>query len=205
LKKWIIGGFALLVVIAAVSGSSSSKSSSSSSSDDSAAKAQTADSGSKSEKKQSCGIKATDDCTPHVAENGKVRVDALNWQVKSVKTADHIGNMEYGLGEKADGVFVVVDLKVHSAKDESVTLTDNVFQLEVNGKTYDSDNEGTAAAVGAGEDPFFLEDIGPDATSNGKVVFDLPKSALNKKVEMRFNELGFGSTHGYINLASLSA
>jgi hypothetical protein len=50
-----------------------------------------------------------------------------------------------------------------------------------------------------------LEDIGPDATSNGKVVFDVPKSALNKKVEMRFNELGFGSTHGYIKLSSLSA
>ena len=46
--------------------------------------------------------------------------------------------MTYGLGEKADGVFVVVDLKVRSAKDESVTLTDNAFQLEVNGKTYEA-------------------------------------------------------------------
>jgi hypothetical protein len=111
--------------------------------------------------------------------------------------------MTYGLGEKADGVFVVVDLKIRSAKSESVTLTDNVFQLEVNGKTYDPDTDGTVAAMGAGENPLFLEDIGPDATTRGKVVFDVPKSALKKHPAMRFNELGLGSTHGYIKLPSL--
>jgi hypothetical protein len=203
LKKWIIGGVALLAVIGAVSSGSGSQGSSS---DDSAAKSESGSKSEKrSEKKQSCGTKATDDCTPHVGEHGKVRVDALYWQVKSVKTAEEIGDMTYGLGEKADGVFVVVDLKLLSAKDESVTLTDNVFQLEVNGKTYDSDTEGTVAAVGAGDDPFFLEDVGPDATSTGKVVFDVPNSVLKKNVEMRFNELGFGTTHGYIKLSSLAA
>jgi len=142
-----------------------------------------------------CGNRATDDCTPKVAENGKVRVDALYWQVRSVKTAASIGDMEYGLGEKADGVFVVIDLKVRSAKSESVTLTDNAFQLEVGGKTYDTDSEGTIAAIGSGEDPLFFEDIGPDASLTGRVVFDVPPKTLRKTVLMRFNELGFGDTH----------
>jgi hypothetical protein len=204
LKNWIIGGAVLLVMAVATTGCASVETSKS----DSAPKSGSSDSGSKSEKKsdkQSCGTKATDDCTPRVGQKGTVRVDALYWQVKSVKTAKQIGDMTYGLGKKADGVFVVVDLKVRSAKSESVTLTDDAFQLEVNGKTYDSDTDGTVAAVGAGENPFFLEDIGPDATTRGKVVFDVPKSVLKKKVAMRFNELGFGTTHGYITLSSLSA
>jgi hypothetical protein len=104
---------------------------------------------------------------------------------------------------EADGVFVVVDLKVRSDKDESVTLTDNAFQLEVGGNTYDTDSDGTVAAIGAGDDPFFLEDIGPDATLEGQVVFDVPPAALKKKPEMRFNELGFGSSHAYVALPPL--
>jgi hypothetical protein len=51
----------------------------------------------------------------------------------------------------------------------------------------------------------FLEDIGPEAMSNGKVVCGVPQSALSKNVAMRFNELGFDTTHGCIKLSSLSA
>ena len=47
-------------------------------------------------------------------------LDALYWQVNSATARKSIGEMTYGLGEKADGVFVVVDLKVRSAKSESV-------------------------------------------------------------------------------------
>ena len=93
--------------------------------------------------------------------------------------------MTYGLGEKADGVFVVVDLKVRSAKSESVTLTDNVFQLEVDGKTYDPDSDGTVAAVGAGETRRAAATGPMSSRKNG------------------FNELGFGTTHAYIELPKI--
>lgn len=108
----------------------------------------------------------------------------------SASTAAAIGDQQYGLGEKADGRFVVVSLSVHSDRDESATLTDNAFQLEVGGNKYDTDSDGTIAAIGSGEQPFFLEDIGPGADVNGKVVFDVPLSVIGKKIEMRFNELG---------------
>jgi hypothetical protein len=199
--KRIIGGIVLLAVVGVSAGCSSSNTA-----DEGApAKGGGTPKAEKSEKKRSCGSRATDDCTPRVGQKSRVRVDALYWQVKSAKTATTIGDMTYGLGEKADGVFVVVDLRVKSAKSESVTLTDNVFQLEIGGKTYDTDSDGTIAAVGAGENPFFLEDIGPDATTRGKVVFDVPKRALKKNVLMRFNELGFGTTHAYVKLSSLGS
>lgn len=153
---------------------------------------------------KSCGKVATDECTPHVGFGGSVRVDALIWKVRSVRTATTLGDQQYGLGAKADGRFVIVTLAVHSDKDESATLSGDSVQLEIGGNTYDTDSDGTVAAVGAGEDPFFLEDIGPDADISGKVVFDVPPRVLSRKVEMRFNELGFGSTHGYIRLPDSS-
>lgn len=195
MRKLIPGGLALLATVL-LAGCSVEE--------DSGSSEKAATGGGGSAEGAGCGNRATDDCTPKVQENGKVRVDALYWQVKSVKTVGSIGDMEYGLGENADGVFVVVDLKVRSAKSESVTLTDNVFQLEVDGKTYDTDSEGTVAAMGSGEDPLFFEDIGPDSSLTGKIVFDVPRKVLREDVLMRFNELGLGETHAYIRLSSLN-
>lgn len=152
----------------------------------------------------SCGKKATDECTPHVGFGGSVRVDALIWKVTNVRVSETLGDQTYGLGEKADGRFVVVSLHVHSDKNESATFSSDIAKLETGGNTYDTDTDGTVAAMGAGEQPFFLEDIGPDADVNGKVVFDVPEKVLQRKVEIRFNEIGFGSTHGYIRLPSSS-
>lgn len=152
----------------------------------------------------SCGTKATDGCAPTVGPDGTVRVDALEWDVRDVDARKTIGDRSYGLGAKADGVFVVVKLHVHSHRDQSATLTDNVFQLETpEGNTYDPSTEGTTAAMGAGEQPFFLQDIGPDADHIGKVVFDVPPTKLGG-LKMRFNEIGLGPTHGYIRLPALS-
>lgn len=152
----------------------------------------------------SCGTRATDDCTPRVGPTGHVRVDALTWRVTSVRTAKTIGDQQYGLGAKASGRFVIVKLHVDSSKNESATLTDDVVHLETNGNTYDADNDGTVAAMGSGEQPFFLDTIGPDSDRTGTVVFDVPRKVLRGDVQVRFNELGFGSTHGFIKLASTS-
>ena len=79
------------------------------------------------------------------------------------------------------------------------------MQLETaDGNTYGADTDGTVAAIGNGDDPLWFDDIGPDATMDSKVVFDLPSSALKKRLSVRFNELGFGTTHGYIRLPRLS-
>jgi hypothetical protein len=154
---------------------------------------------------KSCGTKATEDCTPHVAKSGTVRVDALLWHVRSARTVKTIGDQTYGLDAKATGRFVVVKLKVHSDRNESAQLSDNVIKLEIDGNTYDPDNDGTVAVMGAGGDqPFFLDTIGPDSDRNGTVVFDVPTSKLSHKIEVRFGELGFGETHGYIRLPGKS-
>jgi hypothetical protein len=152
-----------------------------------------------------CGTTATDDCTPRVGPKGRVRVDALLWRVTGVSTAETIGDLTYGLGEKANGVYVIVNVEVTSRKNESATLSDESIVLEAGQNSYSADSDGTIAALGEGEDPLFFDDISPDATLNSKVVFDVPSNVLNKKVFVRFNELGFGSTHGFIRLPRPSA
>jgi opacity protein-like surface antigen len=149
-----------------------------------------------------CGVTATDDCTPKVGPRGKVRVDALTYRLVSASRSSTIGDPNV-FGEKANGVYVILTIKVKSNKDESATLTDSVFKLEVNGNTYDPDNAGTVAAVGNGQEPFFLETIGPDSSLQGKVVFDVPKRVLRRGPLVRIGELGFGSTHAYIAIPSL--
>jgi hypothetical protein len=57
--------------------------------------------------------------------------------------------------------------------------------------------------IGTGDELFLLETLGPDSDKSGTVVFDIPKSKLGDKLELRFGELGFGETHGYIRLPAL--
>jgi hypothetical protein len=40
---------------------------------------------------------------------------------------------------------------------------------------------------------------------SSKVAFDVPPSALGKRLSIHFNELGFGTTHAFIELPSLEA
>ena len=209
-----MGAVILGVIILAAAGGSTEESkddepakTEQTSSDDSKDKKESDASGGEEESKEEqedCDFKATNDCTPHVDSDGKVRVDALIWRLVSAETAPTIGDMEYGLGEKANGVFVVVKLKVNSTKTESITLSDDVIGLEAKGNTYKPDTDGTVAAIGAGEEPFFLEEVGPGTTLTGTVVFDVPRKVLGQKPELSFGELGFGSTKAYIALPPLT-
>jgi hypothetical protein len=204
--KWTLGIFVALIVIGAVAGDdekddkSKNPTSAAVESSSSFGDSESAD----EEEDGGCGIEATDDCTPEVGPKGKVRVDALVWQIQSAKTAASIGDQTYGLGEEANGVYLIVHLEVTSKKDESVTISEEVVSLVADGgNTYSTDSDGTFAAVGTGQDAFFFEDIGPDSTLEGVVVFDVPKSVLNSKLQLKFGELGFGDTTGYIEVPAV--
>jgi hypothetical protein len=105
----------------------------------------------------------------------------------SAKTSEQLGDTSIGLGEKADGVFVVTRLRVHSTKGETAALSDDTIKLEVpGGATYSADIEGSTAALlssgggGQSEEPFFLRDVQPDTTTTGLVVFDVPPNVLDR-------------------------
>lgn len=194
-KRFIfsIGAVLLVIISAAASGGGGSNSDKNN--------AVPAPGNAKSADDKGCGAKATNDCTPERTFSQRVKVDALNWNIDSVRTSKTLGDQTFGLGEKADGTFVIVKLGVVSDKNKSVTLTDDVVKLKTpNGNTYDADSDGTIAAIGNNENPFLFEDIGPDSRLHGTVVFDVPDTVLASGGKLRFGELGFGSTKGYIDL-----
>lgn len=225
--KWTVGVVIVLIVVGAIAGGSEDDDGSSASSDssnpakesnggssaDSGKAKEVADDegeGSKEstvpEEDDGCGNEATDDCTPHVGSKGSVKVDGLVWKLQSAEAASSIGDPEL-LGEEANGVYVIVHLKVTSTKDETVTITSDVMRLvaEGDGNSYETDSDGTFAAIGDGEDPLFFEDIGPNVSIESVAVFDVPKSLFKAKtLELEFGELGFGSTTGYIALPRLA-
>lgn len=150
------------------------------------------------------GDNASGDNTPHVGPKGSVEVDTLRWKLIKAKTAKTIGDQQYGLGAKANGIYVVADLSVKNNKNESVTLTSEAVSLVAGEKVYTPDSSAEIALVGDGGKTFLLEDLGPGVSLKGTVAFDVAPSVLKQHPELRFNELGFGETHGYIALPKLS-
>lgn len=84
-----------------------------------------------------------------------------------------------------------------------MTLTSEVVSLVAGEKVYTPDNSAEVALVGDGGQTFLLEDLGPGVTLKGTVAFDVAPSVLKQHPELRFNELSFGDTHGYIALPKL--
>jgi hypothetical protein len=209
--KWVVGGVVALVVIAvaANSGDDSTKKSENASGTQ---KAETQNGQSKGDKQNSEANKdpekpnnASDDYTPHVGPKEPVTVDGIVYSMRSVKQRKSIGDPQFGADEQASGMYLIVDITAHSTKGKSATLSDNTFKVTYDGgPEYSADTDGTVAlqlsGADSGSEPFFLTDIQPDGDERGKVVFDVPEAAIGKNLELRVNELGFGSSHGFIRM-----
>lgn len=150
------------------------------------------------------GKNASSGNTPKVGPSGSVEVDTIRWELVKARTAKTIGDQQYGLGSKANGIYVIVDLRATNNKNESVTLTSEAVNLVVGEKTYSSDTNAEIALSGSGGNTFLFEDLDPGVTLKGSTAFDVDPSVLQHHSELRFNELGFGETHGYIALPQLS-
>lgn len=204
--KWVVGGIVGVVIVAAAAGGSST----------STDEKDNAGSGGSAEKPSAAGKakgnedpekpnNATDDHTPRVASNGKITVDGIVYSVTSVDQRKTIGDPTFGAEEQASGTYLVVNVKAHSTKGETATLSDDTFKVTYEGgPEYSADTDGTVALLleggESGSEPFFLTDVQPDSNEKGALVFDVPDAVLGKKLELRVNELGLGSTHGFIRL-----
>lgn len=139
-----------------------------------------------------CVFKATDSCTPHAGSNGRVRVDALIWKVRQ--------SIRSTVPDSSSGL-VGVDLSVRSDRGAEADLAgpqpDAPVSLKVGKYTYTPDDAANAAG-----DPLMGLTIQPGDTLKGSVEFDVPNALLNQPMELQFQELGFGTTKGYIALSN---
>jgi hypothetical protein len=207
-----VGGVVvLLIIISAASGGSSKKDSgatadagTTASSNDSSGDSSTPDESKSPSTGGDPSENASDDNTPSVGPHGSIEVDTLRWSMSKASTSKTIGDQEFGLGAKSNGVFVIAQLSVTNNKTDSVTITSEVINLVAGKDTYKPDSDAEIALIGEGGNTFFLEDIGPGVTAKGTVAFDVAPSVLNEHPQLLFKELGFGETHGYIALPPLS-
>ena len=96
-------------------------------------------------------------------------------RIRCGPTSKTLGDQEYGLGEKANGTFVVVDLKITNRKNETKTFMDNSAKLVTkDGNAYESSTEASMSL----KDDLMLEDIQPDLTTKGSIGYDVPESKV---------------------------
>lgn len=111
----------------------------------------------------------------------KVRDGKFQFTVTKVKTGiAQVGDDTFG--QKAQGQFVFVYLKVKNIGDEPQTLFGDNQTLYIGGKKYSADTE---AGIYLEESKSFIEEINPGNSIDGIVVFDVPKSATSlDKIEL---------------------
>ena len=105
----------------------------------------------------------------------KITNAGTTYRVTNVRTTKTLGDQEYGLGEKANGTFVVVSLELTNNKDETKTFMDNGAKIvTADGSKYEADTDASFEL----KDNLMLEDIQPDLTTKGKIGYDIPESKL---------------------------
>lgn len=126
-----------------------------------------------------------------------VRVGDVEFTVHGVSTSKQVGGT---YGTKAQGTFLLVDVTVTNVGNEAITTDSNFFQLLVGEKTYDADS---SASLYANPDAnFFFEQVNPDLSAKGSVVFDVSDAVIeNPDLLLKVQTGFFGTETGTIKIA----
>ncbi len=117
----------------------------------------------------------------------------MTYKVISAKTAQSVG--ESFLAEKAKGTYLVVELEVTNNSNDSSLVTSSFFKLKQGEKVYEADSVASLVANSAdGNDSFLGEDLNPDLTMKGVVVFDVPEKVAKAKDNLLQAQTGFWGT-----------
>jgi len=120
----------------------------------------------------------------------KVTLKGTTYKVTKVRTAKTVGG-EF-TKETANGKFVIVTITLTNRKDEPATImSENLKLVGGNGKQYTTSDD----ALFAVDDALVFEEIQPDNTEKGQLVYDLPVKAVNGAT-MRVEDLWSDSNAG---------
>ena len=125
-----------------------------------------------------------------------VKVGDVEFTVNGTSTTKNVGG-EYG--QDAQGTFLVADVTVKNVGSESITTDASFFKLVSGEKTFDADS--TAGIYANPNSGFFLEQINPDLSATGKVVFDVSDEVIaNPELLMQVQTGFFGTETGTIKI-----
>ncbi|MFD9626215.1 DUF4352 domain-containing protein [Peribacillus muralis] len=111
-----------------------------------------------------------------------VKVGKFEYLVKGLEETQKISNV---LGDKTtEGKFAIVELSIKNLDKKARMADTTMFKIKTaDGTEYDPDTE-LDMYVNEGGIGFFLEDINPNISKTGKVVFELPAEAKEYNIEV---------------------
>lgn len=114
--------------------------------------------------------------------------------VYKVNSIEEVTTLSSILGDKTTtGKFAVIDLSVTNIDKKARMADTNMFKIKTaDGTEYEADLE-LDMYVNEGDTGFFLQDINPNLSKTGKVVFELPTTATEYNLEV---SSGFGWSGG---------
>ena len=118
----------------------------------------------------------------------KVTLKGTTYKVTKVRTAASVGDSF--MKTDANGQFVLVNVSLTNRKDEPATImSQNLKLIGGNGKQYTTSDDALLSV----DKPLLLEEIQPDNTEKGVLVYDLPRKAV-KGANLRVEDLFSDST-----------
>ena len=121
----------------------------------------------------------------------KLTLKGTTYEVTDVSTESSIGDKSIGFDEQASGIYVIVKLDLTNRKDEPATIIeDNIRLIGGNGKNYSTSDD---AILALDDQSFVFEEIQPDNTESGSLVYDIPESATSG-AKLQVEDLFSGDT-----------
>jgi len=98
--------------------------------------------------------------------------ESIQYEVTNVQTTDSVGSD--AVGEEADGIFLVIELRMKNVGDESLDLSSRPFRVV---DSQDREFETDTAAMAYVENSIVFEQLNPGLEKQGVLVFDVPAGA----------------------------
>ena len=121
----------------------------------------------------------------------KVRDGKFEFVITGISHAKSVGDTADGLGNTAQGRYVILHMKVTNIGSESQTLDDSSqYVFDASGRKFSADTSADIDLGGvSGQNSTWLEDINPGNTVHGRIAFDLP--AGDKAVKAKLHDSAF--------------
>lgn len=180
----IIGLFVLLIVIGALVGGEDNETS------NDKTDAEVKDDGKKDEGKKE-ESKKEEEVTVGVGQ--PLTVGDVTFTVSGVEDKTVLGDQYYSEKPTDGAVYKMIYMNIENKSKEALTVDSSFFNLEVDGAEYSP----TTSTVLI-EEMFFLEQINPNLSKKGTLIFEVPQGAGNMKLHV---QTGFwGTETGVINI-----
>jgi hypothetical protein len=182
-KKWWVWVLAIIIIGGALGGGGEEPTETASTEPKEEVKAETTDTEKKEEPKK--------EPKKAFAVGDEVTVGKITYTVNGVEETETISSV---LGDKTtEGKFAIVDLAIKNGDKEARFIDGEMFRIKTaDGTEYSSDVE-LDMYVNDGGVGFFLEEINPNLSKSGKIVFELPKEATEYSLQV---SSGFGWSGG---------